>query len=110
MATDRVYGALFEIAEPEKKKLDAAEGLGNGYRKECVEIHTPDGQVSAIAYVATLKESGIRPYRWYEGFVVAGAVEHCLPGDYVEWVRTVESKEDSDLESRAKNEALLFAG
>ncbi len=52
----------------------------------------------------------MRPYHWYKALVVAGAVEHNLPKNYVEWLRVFESTEDPDAYRRAENEALLFAG
>jgi len=107
VATDRVYGVLFETAKFEKKALDDAEGLGRGYREEYIEIDTPKGRFNAITYIAISKEPRIRPYHWYKALVVAGAVEHGLPGDYVEWIGAFESQEDLKAERRAKNEALL---
>ncbi len=106
--TDRVYGVLFEIACSEKSDLDAAEGLGKGYREERIIVSTSTGDIEAIAYVATAKEPALRPYHWYKAFVVSGASEHSLPGSYIEWLRTVDSKPDPKATRRAENEALLF--
>ncbi len=108
--SDRVYGVVFEIALLEKPALEKAEGLCKGYRKENVEIITACGTCPAITYIATKKEPVLRPYHWYKALVVAGAVEHQLPKDYVEWLRAFESQEDPKADRRAKNEALLFAG
>jgi hypothetical protein len=106
--TDRVFGILFEIARSEKSALEDAEGVGNGYREEILKINTPEGEVSAIAYIATAKEPVLRPYHWYKALVIAGAVEHDLPRDYIEWIRAFESQEDPNPERRAPNEAILF--
>jgi gamma-glutamylcyclotransferase len=108
--TDRVYGVLFEIASAEKAKLDDAEGLGKGYREERVDVVTSCGTRQALAHVATAKEPALRPYHWYKALVVAGATEHRLPNPYVEWLRTVEAKQDPKVNRRAENEALLFGG
>jgi cation transport regulator ChaC len=106
--TDRVYGVLFEIPSAEKARLDEAEGLGKGYREERVDVARSCGTRQALAYVATAKEPALRPYHWYKALVVAGAAEHRLPEPYVEWLRTVDSKQDPKASRRAENEALLF--
>ena len=107
--TDRVYGVIFEILSTEKAALDKAEGFGKGYAEECVEVVTGSGRVPAMTYIATNKELGLRPYHWYKAIVVAGAVEHGLPKDYVEWLRAFDSFEDPNAGRRAENEALLSA-
>jgi hypothetical protein len=107
---ERVYGVLFKIAAAEEVALDHAEGLGRGYRKENLEVITMHGPVSAIAYVATAKEPGRRPYDWYKAYVVAGAVEHGLPSVYIEWLRTFPALPDADAGRRAENEAVLLGG
>jgi gamma-glutamylcyclotransferase len=106
--TDRVYGVVFEIPAGEKAALDTAEGLCKGYREERVTVITSSGNVDAAAYVATAKEPALCPYHWYKALVIAGATEHALPGPYVEWLRTVESKPDPKATRRAENEALLY--
>ena len=107
--TDRVYGVIFEIALTDKAALGRAEGLGKGYTEERVEVIASTGKVHLETYIATKKEPVLRPYHWYKAITVAGAVEHGLPKDYVEWLRTFESLEDPNVQRRAKNEALLFA-
>jgi gamma-glutamylcyclotransferase len=106
--TDRVYGLLFRIDVGEEHKLDLAEGLDKGYRKDTVNVVTQAGTVMAKTYIATEKEPACIPYHWYKAFVVAGAVEHCLPSSYIEWLRTVVSQPDPKSERRTENEALLF--
>jgi gamma-glutamylcyclotransferase len=107
--SDRVYGVIFEIASTEKETLDQAEGLGSGYKGERIEVITAEGKLQVDTYIATKKEPILRPYHWYKAITVAGAVEHGLPKEYVEWLRTFESVEDPNVKRRAENEALLFA-
>ena len=108
-STDLVYGVLFEISFDEKSSLDRAEGLGEGYREEQVQVITPNGKpFIATAYVATKKEPTLRPYDWYKALVIAGAKEHKLPIDYVEWLGTFDSQPDSNLSRRAANKSLLI--
>ena len=106
-AADRVFGVVYEIALAEKASLDEAEGLGRGYDAETVTVHTGAGEVRALTYVATTKDPGLRPYRWYRALVVAGAEEHALPRGYVEAIRCVEAIDDPDAARRTRNEALL---
>lgn len=109
--TDRVYGVLFKILLSEKSKLDTAEALGMGYKEEQILIAMLNGEThNAIAYVATEKEPALWPYHWYKALVIAGANEHKLPTDYVEWLRTFDSQHDPNAERRARNESLLFCG
>jgi cation transport regulator ChaC len=106
--SDRVYGVVFEIPLKEKAALDKAEG--QGYREETVQVRSALGvDWDAKTYIATIKEPILRPYHWYKALTIAGAVEHGLPGDYVEWLRAFESTEDPKADRRAENEALLFA-
>ena len=105
---DRVYGVIYEINESEKSALDKIEGLCKGYKEENVEIVTSSDTYQAVAYVATSKEPALRPYHWYKAIVIAGAVENILPESYIEWIRTVDSKPDPNINRRSKNEKLLF--
>lgn len=107
--TDRVYGVVFEIALADKVALNDAEGLGNGYANESVEVVVGEERIEVEAYIATRKQPALRPYHWYKALTVAGALEHRLPKGYVEWLRTFESIDDPDEERQAKNEALLAA-
>jgi gamma-glutamylcyclotransferase len=106
--SDRVYGVLYQIDTSEKAALDKIESLGKGYKEELVNVVTASDTYEAVAYVATSKEPGLRPYHWYKAFVVAGAIEHHLPETYIEWIRTVDSKPDPNVLRRAENEKLLF--
>jgi gamma-glutamylcyclotransferase len=106
---DRVHGVIFEIAVADKTALARAEGSGNGYIEERVNVITASGDLELLTYIATEKNLLLRPYHWYRAMTVTGAVEHGLPNGYVEWLRTFESIEDVDVLRRATNEALLFA-
>jgi gamma-glutamylcyclotransferase len=108
--TDRAYGVLYEVSSSEKPELDKAEGLGNGYDQHDVLVTTKSGEThTATTYIATHKEPALWPYHWYKALVIAGALEHQLPTDYIEWIRTFDSKADPNAKRRAENEALLFS-
>ncbi len=104
---DRVYGVLFEISNAEKAALDRVEGLGKGYDDEVVRVITVDGASEAITYVALMKAPDLKPYDWYKAFVIAGAVEHGLPGDYIDRLKAIESLTDPDRKRHAAQEAIL---
>jgi gamma-glutamylcyclotransferase len=106
-AADRVWGVLFRIDTAESADLDAAEGLGQGYRKGEVEAVAAATRTRAVAYFATEKDPARIPYHWYKAFVVAGAAEHALPPDHIEGLQNVPSQPDPDANRRARNEALL---
>lgn len=108
-ASDRVHGVVFEVERNDEAALDAVEGVKYGYRKGRVLVTAPTGVFDCATYLATAKEAALRPYHWYKQLVVAGAVENDLPVPYVEWLRSVESMEDSDERRRAANEAILGA-
>lgn len=110
IATDFVWGVLFEITLSDKPALDRAEGLGNGYGQKTVEIVTPSGSVNAIAYSATSIDPSLTPYTWYKSFVVAGAREHQIPTFYLTELESVLAVPDPDQSRQARNEALLNDG
>jgi gamma-glutamylcyclotransferase len=58
---DRIYGVLFRIDTAEERALDEAEGLGHGYRKDELTVLTSEGTVTAMAYIATVKDPKRRP-------------------------------------------------
>ena len=105
---DRAYGVLYRIGVKEKSNLGKAEGLGIGYSEANIQVVTPTGTHTAVTYVASYKEAVLRPYQWYKALVVAGAVEHGLPVEYCEWLRTFEAQADANVDRRAEREAQLF--
>ena len=107
--SDRVYGVIFEINREDEEKLDKAEGLNNGYKKESVQVITNEETINALTYIATKKETILKPYRWYKALIVAGAAEHKLPNNYIEWLRSIEAVEDPNIQRRRENEKILFA-
>ncbi len=101
-----VHGVLYEIPAHEKKHLDRAEGLGFGYEEKEVLVDCKTGMLKATAYLATHIEEGILPFTWYRALVIAGAVEHGLPIDYVNGLRAIEARLDADTQRHAQHMAL----
>ena len=102
-----VHGVLFRLSGEELPLLDAAEGLGEGYDRETVNVTTTEGEsVAALTYRALVHDPDRRPYDWYKGFVVAGAREHGLPAEYLARLEEVVAGEDPDRDRAAANFAL----
>jgi SAM-dependent methyltransferase len=105
---DVVWGVLYEIAASEKALLDQAEGLGRAYGYKTVRVqHTAGHHVEAGAYVAIETDASLTPYDWYLGFVLAGADEHGLPGDYASVLKALATRVDPDEARRERNLAVL---
>lgn len=107
--SDEIYGVIFDIAAPDKPKLDKAEGLGKGYDERQVDITTPTGVIAAYTYVAAPSDidHSLTLYSWYEGFVVAGTMEHELPLSYIKNLEAVITCEDPDMKRDRENGNLL---
>ena len=108
-AADMVWGALFEIADIERARLDAAEGLGRGYRDTQVHLETAHGMLTAFAYVATpdAVDATLAPFGWYRDLVVAGARESGLPARYISTLAAVTTVADPDEERTRRHRRLL---
>lgn len=104
---DIVWGVLFEILLAERPLLDQAEGLGNGYEHKNIDVLTDFGVKPAGAYYATHIDSALRPFDWYLEFVLQGAREHGLPGQYLRELESVTAVIDPNGVRRESNLALL---
>lgn len=113
VATDGVWGVVFDIPTSKKTVLDAFEGLGYGYEDVEVVVTLPTGeQLQVRTYVADPKfiREGLAPYSWYMAYVLAGAVEHGLPMEYVAGaIESVVAKEDPDKKRHAEETTKLRA-
>ena len=107
LESDCVHGVVYQIAEHHQAALDRVEGLGHGYQRAMVEVATDSGRLVCRCYLATLKQTGLSPFHWYKGLVLAGAREHKLPPQYIDWLSSIASTEDPDAVRRAQNQALL---
>lgn len=92
----RVFGVLYRIADCEKRTLDRAEGLGQGYAEITVQVLCEGTPTTARAYQATDIDPRLQPFSWYHALVVAGAREHGLPPAYIERLKAIAVQEDPD--------------
>ena len=95
-AQDTVWGVLYAMTANDKVRVDAAEGLGRGYELKALRVVAQGGPVSAWAYCATAVVSGLRPFDWYQRYVLAGAIEHGLPPAYCRAIAAVACTDDPD--------------
>jgi hypothetical protein len=52
-------------------------------------------------------DDALAPYTWYQAFVVAGARENRLPGDYVSYLENLFGRRDPNMLRRLKNGWIL---
>lgn len=104
---DCVFGVVYHIDPAHKSRLDAAEGLGNGYEEKIISVYRADAAaLSAFTYCATHIDRGLKPFSWYHEHVLRGANEHALPAAYVAAIAAVESIEDPDLQRQSRELAI----
>jgi gamma-glutamylcyclotransferase (GGCT)/AIG2-like uncharacterized protein YtfP len=99
--SDAAYGVVFEIDDAHWPRLDEAEGVrGGGYSRETmrVELAACGTWVPAHAYLANRQavDPSCVPFEWYKALVVAGALEHGLPDDYIRALQDVAAARDPD--------------
>lgn len=106
---DVVWGVIFDIADQEKTVLDNAEGLGVGYLEKNVTV-TDDARNEhpSSIYCADpgYLDATRRPYSWYKRFVIDGARQHALPGEYINAIAALPAAEDPDQERDRRNRSI----
>jgi gamma-glutamylcyclotransferase (GGCT)/AIG2-like uncharacterized protein YtfP len=72
VATDVVFGVVFEMPEHEFEALDRAEGPD--YDRQDIRLAVAGQQFHAHLYIAkaTAIEDGLEPYDWYRGLCDRG--------------------------------------
>lgn len=97
---DFVIGVLFRINPAAKERLDKEEGLGKGYNEKAVKVETSTvGETeNAFTYVASSPDltGKNKAYDWYMNIIVAGAGEHQLDAAYIQFLKSIPTKPDSD--------------
>jgi gamma-glutamylcyclotransferase len=104
-----VHGIIFEMDSTQLPVLDKAEGLGKGYHHQQVTVTLPDEAIlEALAYAADPShiDPTLKPYDWYYRLVVAGAIQHALPAQYIAGIHGTEFLEDPDKNRSERLEAM----
>jgi cation transport regulator ChaC len=104
-----VHGVLYEISLNEKPALDDAEGLGHGYEEKNVLLQQHGKHVQAFAYFAIQTSPDVQPFTWYKSLVVAGAIENKLPQQYIDALKAVPARLDTDQARHAKHMQMASA-
>jgi gamma-glutamylcyclotransferase (GGCT)/AIG2-like uncharacterized protein YtfP len=109
-AGDQVWGVIYGLSRREKLLLDGHEYLGVGYDEELVEVVTSAGSLQAWMYTARAEaiDAALSPYCWYHELVLRGALEHRLPSDYIEMLRSVPVVPDPDHARRGRHRRLFL--
>lgn len=81
-AGDRIWGVVFSVHCAETHILDQYEFA---YDRKQVMVVGSRGAMRASIYVARAEviDGSLKPFAWYHRFVMRGAMQHCLPQDYV---------------------------
>ena len=106
-----VIGVLFSFDPAERAKLDKAEGVGNGYEHAVVTVINDKGRRrKVLTYLATPDyiDDSLKPFSWYQDFVLEGGREHGLPPEYIaEYIQSVKAIEDPDTTRDKKRRSTL---
>ena len=100
-------GVAFEVSEGDHAHIEFSEGvlIGNYRRVElAVEPVTPCPEPPAVAVSLSSdrRDATLRPSDRYMGLVVAGALEHGLPAEYVARLRAVPVGESTTVARAAR--------
>lgn len=108
---DVIWTVLHRIRLEDKEILDKYEGLGKGYSLKEFSLAIDDGFVKAYVYICDdylFIENG-KPYDWYLQYLIKGAEENGFPKDYINYLKSFDSKIDSNLKRREINQKILNA-
>ena len=99
----RTCGVLHRITPDEFDRLDRTEGVHVGiYRRVPVDLVAENGErVPAQTYVSTWATAGRKPSARYLGLMLAGAREHGLPAQWIEFLAAHElAVDEREVEKR----------
>jgi hypothetical protein len=107
--SDTLHGVVYDLSSEQAERLDSVEGPG--YARRAVIICNDTGSLRVYAYFANPGhiDTGLLPFCWYKGLVLAGAIRAGLPQHYVDEIRAVLAVQDPDHGRRARNQSLFEA-
>jgi gamma-glutamylcyclotransferase len=106
----KVCGVVYSIPDDNLLVLDQKEV---GYTRKKMMVYRANGSLlEAWVYVVVhpIADAALRPYTWYKRFLVEGAKEHDLPGNYIEALQAIEADEDPDRQRDQEKRALNCHG
>lgn len=96
---DVVYGVVFFVDDADVPSLDEAEdGARGGYLRRTILVDIEDTSVEVESYFANplFIDNSLLPFDWYHALVVAGALEHGIPQEYLDDIASTPNIRDSD--------------
>lgn len=105
-ATAEVIGVAYEITMAELEHVELTEGVAIGnYVRAMIAVaplapdHAAAGTITeCFTLTTTASDPNRRPSTRYLGLLIAGAEEHGLPAEYVDWLRGLPAQEETDAE------------
>jgi hypothetical protein len=62
----------------------------------------------AVTYIATDLDRALQPYDWYRALVIAGALQHTLPAEWMAMLEQVASIRDPDAKRKNRLDAIAL--
>jgi gamma-glutamylcyclotransferase len=94
-----VLGVLYEISAEDLEHIDISEGvLLENYRRIEIPVQplsAPERHIRAFTLTSEHRDPDLRPSTRYMDLLIAGAVEHGLPAEYVAFLRSIPSRPES---------------
>jgi len=98
-AAGAIHVAVFDIDSAARRRLDAIEGLGQGYDE--ARLPVPGfGDCMTYRAAATHVDASLQPLAWYRELVIRGCEYHGFPPEYVDRIRSVPAVADADAARR----------
>jgi hypothetical protein len=99
-ATSEVLGVAYELSASALEVIDLTEGvlIGNYQRRMVPIVALGDGAAPAGAFTLTSerRDPVLLPSTRYMALLIEGAIEHNLPSTYVEFLRSVPARPQSE--------------
>ncbi len=98
--TTTALGVAFELDDAELAHIELTEGVAIGnYARVAIAIEplatVPDPPTTAFTLATDKRDPTLQPSTRYMALLIAGAIEHELPADYVALLRAVPACEES---------------
>jgi AIG2 family protein len=95
-----VLGVLFEVSEADLQQIDLTEGVlvGNYQRVEATVTPLtalPRTPLTAFTLTSDRRDPDLQPSHRYMELLIAGALEHGLPAEYVAFLRSVPAQPET---------------
>jgi cation transport regulator ChaC len=92
----RVHGVLYLLTPSDCERLDRMEGVGRGvYSRVPIEVLAEREEwILGFTYQSSSNHPNRKPSTRYLGLLVAGARQHHLPAEYVEFLESYDLARD----------------